>query len=117
MPGASVLMHNTNSHSFTNTYVGLVRGEQVFHIQQSTNHSATTNYLSATVPSAGPITTVTSYVPKNGDTIKLWNTTSNAYVSYPYSGTNWTEGVPNLGVGQGFLLVTTNAQTWTNTWQ
>jgi hypothetical protein len=117
LPGYSVLMNTTNTHSFTNTYVGLVRGEQIFQIQQTTNHSATTNYLSASVPAAGPLTTVSSYVPHNGDTIKLWSTTSSNYLSYPYNSNAWTDGAPDLAVGQGFLLITTNAETWTNTWQ
>jgi hypothetical protein len=117
LPGTGVLMNNTNTHSFTNTFVGLVRGEQIFQIQQATNHSPTTNYLSATVPAAGPITTVTAYVPHNGDMIKLWSTTSSNYVSYPYNSGSWTDGTPELGVGQGFLLITTNAYKWTNTWQ
>ncbi len=111
LPGTGILMYNTSSHSFTNTFIGLVRGEQIFHIAPGTN------YLSATVPAAGYITNVTSYLPHNGDTIKLWSTTSSNYVSYPYNANAWTAGAPLLGVGQGFLLVTTNALTWTNTWQ
>jgi len=117
VPGNSFLMVNTNSSAFTNLFLGLVRGEQIFHVGPATNGSPSTNYLSATVPAAGYITNVTDYRPHNGDTIKLWNTASNAYVSYPYLGTNWTQGVPELGVGQGFLLITTNAESWTNLWQ
>jgi hypothetical protein len=117
LPGSSVMIINTNTQSFTNVYVGLVRGEQIFQIQQATNHSPTTNYLSATVPAAGYITDVTSYLPHNGDTIKLWSTSSSNYVSYPYNSGSWTDGTPELGVGQGFLLITTNAYTWTNTWE
>ena len=111
LPGSSVLMYTTNSHPFTNTFVGLVRGEQIFHVV------AGTNYLSATVPAAGYITNVSSYPPHNGDTIKLWSTSSSNYVSYPYNSSSWTAGTPQLGVGQGFLLITTNAYSWTNTWQ
>jgi hypothetical protein len=118
LPGYSFLMYNTNStHSFTNTFVGLIRGEQIFHVGPETNDSPSTNYLSASAPVAGYITNVTEYAPHNGDTIKLWNTTSNAYVAYPYSGNSWTGGTPQLAVGQGFVLITTNSETWTNSWQ
>jgi outer membrane protein assembly factor BamB len=116
LPGYSVLMVHTNA-AFTNTFVGLVRGEQIFHVGPESNGSPSTNYLSTSVPASGYITNISGYVPHNGDTIKLWNTSTSNYVSYPYSGNSWTAGTPQLAVGQGFLLITTNEETWTNNWQ
>jgi outer membrane protein assembly factor BamB len=111
LPGVGVLMNNVTTSPFTNTFVGLIRETQVFQIQPGTN------YLSATIPVAGAVTNITGYIPHNGDTIKLWNTTSNSFASYPYASNSWTSGTPIVGVGQGFVLVTTNAYTWTNTWE
>ena len=112
LPGSSVVVSNGTSRSFTNSFVGVLRQEQVFQIQPGTS------YLSATLPVAGPITNVTGYVPRKWDTIQLWNVTN--YVSHTYYGSNtWSNGVPELAVGQGFVLITTNTNsyTWTNTWQ
>jgi hypothetical protein len=112
LPGSSVLVSNGSGNSFTASFVGVLRQEQVFQIQPGTS------YLSATLPVAGPITNITGYVPRNWDTIQLWNVTN--YVSHTYYGSNtWSNGVPELAVGQGFVLITTNTNnyTWTNTWQ
>jgi hypothetical protein len=118
LPGTGVLLDNVPGTSFTTTFVGLIREQQIFQIQQATNHLIpTTNYLSATIPVAGEITNITGYVPSVGDTIRLWNTTSNEFVSYPYTSEGWTNGTPSVGVGEGFVLVTTNAYSWTNTWE
>jgi outer membrane protein assembly factor BamB len=114
LPGSSVLVSNGTGKSFTTSFVGALRQEQVFQIQPGTS------YLSATLPVAGPITNITGYVPRNWDTIQLWSTNTKAYVSHTYYGSNtWSDGVPELAVGQGFLLITTNTNnyTWTNTWQ
>jgi outer membrane protein assembly factor BamB len=112
LPGSSVVVSNGTGKSFTASFVGVLRQEQVFQIQPGTS------YLSATLPVAGPITNVTGYVPRKWDTIQLWNVTN--YVSHTYYGSNtWSNGVPELAVGQGFVLITTNTNsyTWTNTWQ
>jgi outer membrane protein assembly factor BamB len=111
LPGIGVLMNNTTGAPFTNTFVGLVREQQVFEIQANT-----TNYLSATLPVAGAIINITGYVPHNGDKIQLWNTTNQAFTNYNYISNTWSNGVPTLSVGEGFVLITTNAYTWTNTW-
>jgi hypothetical protein len=119
LPGTGVLMNNVTGTSFTTAFVGLIREQQIFQIPQATNHlSPTTNYLSATIPEAGLITNITSYMPTNGDTIQLWNSASNKFVSYAYTSNSWgTNGVPALSVGEGFVLITTNAHAWTNTWE
>jgi hypothetical protein len=111
LPSSSVLVINGTGKSFTTSFVGVLREQQVVQIQ------TTNNYLSATLPVAGAITNITGYVPRNGDTIQLWNGTN--YVSHTYSSKTWSNGVPELAVGQGFLLITTNTNnyTWTNTWQ
>ncbi len=111
LPGIGVLMNNGTGSSFTASFVGLVRQEQVFQIQ------AGTNYLSATLPVAGAITNITGYVPHHGDVIQLWNTNSQIFQSYTNNGSAWSPGSPVVGAGEGFVLITTNANTWTNTWQ
>jgi hypothetical protein len=116
LPGTGVLMNNVTGTPFTNTFVGLIREQQVFQIQPGTNLFST-NYLSATIPVAGAITNITAYVPHNGDTIQLWDTNSQTYVSYPYISNEWSSGTPVVGVGEGFVLITTNTYTWTNTWE
>jgi hypothetical protein len=112
LPGSSEIVSNGTGHSFTASFIGVLREQQVVQIQTKTN------YLSAMLPVAGAITNITGYVPNNGDIIQLWNGTN--YVSHTYYSSNtWSNGVPELAVGQGFVLITTNTNnfTWTNTWQ
>jgi hypothetical protein len=116
LPGSSVLMSNATSVPFTNTFVGLIREEQVFQIQRGTN-SYSTNYLSASIPVAGYITNITGYVPRNGDTIELWNTTNQIFDPYEYTSGAWSPGSPGVRIGEGFVLITTNTYSWTNSWQ
>ena len=111
VPGSSVLVSNGTGSSFAASFVGLLREQQVFQIQTNTN------YLSATLPVAGAVTNVTGYVPYNGDIIRLWNNNSQSFTNYDYISNRWSGGVPTVGVGEGFVLITTNAYTWTNTWQ
>jgi len=110
LPGIGVLMNNVTNAPFTNSFVGLIREQQVFHIPPGTN------YLSATLPVAGAITNITGYVPRHGDIIQLWNTTNQAFQSYTNGSSEWSPGSPVVGAGEGFILITTNAYTWTNTW-
>jgi hypothetical protein len=117
LPGVGVLMNNVGNAPFTSTFIGLIREEQVFQIQAPTNSQPTINYLSATVPMAGRIPDITGYVPLNGDIIQLWNTTNRAYDSYSYISNTWPNGVPSVGAGEGFVLITSNAYIWTNSWQ
>jgi hypothetical protein len=113
LPGYSVIMNNTTGHSFTNIYVGLVRDQQIFHI------TSKTNYLSATVPISGYLTNITGYNPPkgNGDIVQLWSTSSNKFVSYTNTSSGWSSPIPMLSVGEGFVLITTNMSSWTNTWE
>ena len=110
LPGSSVLISNANS-AFTNTFYGLVREQHVVQVPPGTN------YLSSTVPVAGAITNITGYVPHNGDVVQLWNTISNLLQAYTNDGITWLpSNPPPVSVGEGFVLITTNAYTWTNTW-
>jgi outer membrane protein assembly factor BamB len=111
LPGIGVLMNNRSVTPFTNWFNGLLREQQVFNIQPGTN------YLSATVPMAGTITSITGYVPQNGDTIKLWNSNTQVFQSYTNISSAWQPSNPAVNVGEGFVLITTNSYTWTNTWQ
>jgi hypothetical protein len=114
LPGTGVFMNNTNA-SFTNWFNGLIREEQIFQVQPGTNVFST-NYLSATIPAAGAITEITGYVPYEGDNIQLWNTSSQMFDSYEYNSGTWSPSNPVVGVGKGFVLITTNTYTWTNSW-
>ena len=111
LPGSSVIVSNGTGSPFTNSFVGLMREQQIFQIR------AGTNYLSATQPVSGSITNVTGYIPQIGDVIKLWNTNSQAYVSYTNNSTGWVPSSPSVGVGEGYILITTDANAWTNTWR
>jgi hypothetical protein len=111
LPGTPVFMVNPISDPYAISFTGLVREQQVVQIQPGTN------YLSATVPQAGALTNITGYVPNAGDTVELWDTTNQLFVSYTFVSGAWSNGVPRLGVGEGFVLISTNAHTWTNTWQ
>ena len=115
LPGTSEFMNTTNA-PFSLWFNGLVREQQIFHVDPGTNEYST-NYFSATAPMAGYITNITGYVPQNDDTILLWSNDANDFVSYPYISNAWTSGVPYLSVGEGFVLITSNSHTWTNTWQ
>jgi hypothetical protein len=115
LPGSGVIMSNATGIRFTNTFVGLIREEQVFQIQRGTN-AFSTNYLSASIPVAGYITNITGYVPHNGDSIQLWNTNTQSYNPYQYNLGTWSPASPELGIGEGFVLITTNTYSWTNTW-
>ena len=110
LPGMSLLISNANN-AFTNTFTGMVREQQVIQVQPGTN------FLSSTFPVSGAITNITGYIPQAGDIIQLWNTTSNIYQSFTNTGGGWSPASPrNVGVGEGFVLITTNAYIWTNTW-
>jgi hypothetical protein len=110
-PGSSFIISNGLGVSYPIWFTGLVRNQQIFSLQ------AGTNYLSATAPIAGNITNITGYIPHNGDVVKLWNTSTSNFVSHPYTSGSWgTNGVPALGIGQGFVLVSTTANVWTNNW-
>jgi outer membrane protein assembly factor BamB len=116
LPGVGVLMVNSATNAFANTFVGLIREQQVFQIPASTNAQPTTNYLSPTVPMAGAITNITGYVPHVGDVIQVWNIGTHQFDSCTNTSSGWTTN-PVVSVGEGFVLITTNASTWTNTWQ
>ena len=118
LPGTPVIMNNPTGEPYTIWFTGLVRPEQIFQIAASTNGSPTTNYLSATAPISGAISSITGYNPSSGDIIQLWNSTSNKFVAHTNLSGSWSNGgLPALNVGEGFILISTNAYTWTNTWE
>ncbi len=117
LPGAGALMVNPTGSPFTIWFNGLVREQQVFQIRPKGTNLYSTNYLSASIPIAGNITNITGYIPHNGDVIKLLNVTNQSYTSHTFTSGSWSNGDPELAVGQGFILITTNAYVWTNTFQ
>ncbi len=111
LPGTSVVMYNPLS-AYTIWFTGLVRNQQVISLQPGTN------YLSASAPISGNVTNITGYVSHSGDIVKFWNTNSQSFVSHTNISGTWSNGgLTNIvSVGQGFVLISTNSYTWTNTW-
>jgi outer membrane protein assembly factor BamB len=110
LPGAGVLFDNVTTNTYTLTFIGLLRQQQIVQVNPGTN------YLSATFPLSGAITNVTAYAPQTGDIVRLWNTNSQTFSSYTNGSGGWSPTVPTTSAGQGFVLITSNAYTWTNTW-
>jgi len=110
LPGEGVLFTNAPDISIPIAFIGSLREQQVFQTQPGTN------YLSATVPLSGSLTNVTGYVPHNGDTIQLWFTNTSSFSNYTFSSSTWSPTNPAVKAGQGYILITTNAENWTNTW-
>jgi hypothetical protein len=69
-----------------------------------------TNFVSSIVPQAGRIHSDLGYNPNNGDKVLLWNRTN--YSTNTYSGSTWSLGEPSLNIGQGFLLVASQSNSW-----
>jgi hypothetical protein len=78
--------------------------------------------LASYSPIGGDIQTNLNYLPSVGDQVLSWNNASGAYVQYSYAipvhktVAVWTPSNPQISVGQGFFLFTTNtADSWTET--
>jgi hypothetical protein len=112
LPGTSVIISNAMSHSYTIWFTGLVRNQQVVSLE------ADTHYLSAIAPISGTINNITGYVGQAGDIVRFWSTNSQSYDSHTNISGTWSNGglTNNLSVGEGFVLVSANACTWTNNW-
>ncbi len=110
LPGTSFFFTNGSGSSFSFPFVGLIRTQQVFQVQ------AGANFLAAALPVSGAVTNITGYTAHSGDIIRLWDTNSQVFHSFTNTGSTWSPSNPTVGVGEGFVLVTTNAGTWTNTW-
>jgi hypothetical protein len=74
-------------------------------------------------PIGGDMVSNLNFVPSINTTIFKWDTISNGWTPYTYSiqgkaansPTNWSAaGVPQLQVGEGFMIEATNAVNWTN---
>jgi len=125
-PGASALVISTNTSPIPLAFVGLVRdGVYVAGTNYAvgtnyvTNYiTSPTNYLASILPRAGGLSTVLSFPATHGDRVQLWSN-GTTLKTYTYTntggGTNWTwsPSEPVLGMGQGFILTTTNVN---NAW-
>lgn len=110
LPGSSALFVNGSAAAFTFPFVGLIRTQQVYQIQ------AGTNFLAAPLPVAGNVTNITGYASHTGDIVQLWDTNRQVFKSFTNSGGTWSPSNPAVRIGEGFVLVTTSASRWTNTW-
>jgi outer membrane protein assembly factor BamB len=77
---------------------------------------AGSNYLSSILPKAGYIGSDLNFTNASlGDQIWLWNSSISALVTYTcINGAlqQWYPSEPYLNIGEGFILVTTNATAW-----
>lgn len=111
LPGGAVLMYNPSS-AYTIWFTGLVRNQQVISLAPGTS------YLSASAPISGNITSITGYTSQSNDIVRFWNTNSQSFISHTNISGTWSNGglTNTLAAGQGFVLISTNSYTWTNTW-
>ncbi len=104
LPGEAAFFINPSSSSVSVPFGGLV-----LQGVSSNEIVAGTNYVSSIVPAAGRITSDLNYIPHNGDAVQLW--TGSSFSSYTYSG-GWSPSEPVVGVGQGFVLVASQTNSW-----
>jgi hypothetical protein len=70
--------------------------------------------VSSQVPQAGGIQTVLGYPPADGDTVYVWNQTTQGYSTLGYEFGEWS-AEPNLDVGEAVFLSASSAKSWTRT--
>jgi hypothetical protein len=113
-PGQAVIIRATNQ--FTLTFEGLVRdGAEVNGTNYITNYiKAPTNYLASILPMAGPVQHGLGCPASVGDEVQICNPTNHSqFLTYTNTATGWSPSEPTLGLGQGFILITTNVN---NVW-
>jgi hypothetical protein len=104
LPGGSVFFVNP-TNSITVPFAGLIApgvSSKVINIG--------TNFVSSMIPMAGGVKSVLGYEPNNGDKVLLW--TGASYSTYTYSG-GWSPSEPSVNLGEGFVIVATNTNLWT----
>ena len=106
IPGQAEFFVNTNNSPITVPFTGLIPPGPV------TNRiSPGINFLSSILPTAGRINTDLHYIPNNGDAVLLWTGTDYFTNTY-WTATGWTSNEPSLKVGEGFLLIASQATNW-----
>ena len=106
LPGQSFFFINPTTDSAKVVFSGLITPGT------PTNSIAPrTNYVSSLTPKAGRIKSDLGFSPTNGDIVTVWS--NNVPITSTYSGSNvWSSGEPFLGLAQGAMIVTGNANNW-----
>jgi hypothetical protein len=97
-PGEGAFIYNPTLSPITNTFVGTV--------WQGTNNVTVQSGFSMQgypAPIAGAVSTKFAYPAANGDSIFLWNGSSNTFAVYSYLG-GWSPQDPTINVGQAFFI-------------
>jgi len=116
-PGAGFFINNPGSTT-NRTVVGTALVGT--NLNSNLTHGGGYYAISSISPVGGDITTNLDYTPSLNDQVLLWDDAIQTYDIYNYSvpfhqvNPVWSPSVPQIAVGQGFFLNTTNANpTWT----
>jgi hypothetical protein len=110
-PGVGFFLQNNGTAELTVTLVGEVPQGNL-----STALAAGLNLVASQVPQAGKLVADLKYAAAEGDIVYQWNVATQGYKA-PNSldfGT-WTQGEPDIAVGEGFFLQRGAAGTWDRT--
>jgi hypothetical protein len=107
VPGTGALLTNisTSSSSPSIFFAGVVRTNVTLQIPKGTN------FLGSPLPIAGRLSTDLGFTGLSyGDTNVIWQGTN--FVTNVWQN-GWTPHEPVVGLGQGFIIISTNSHTWT----
>jgi len=124
IPPGTAYFINCGGAGYTNTYVGSVVAASATTVTNSLNTGLLA--VGSLIPYAGPVTNAAALnlIPPGATTIQLWDSVSQSYTSYTYSGPaanrTWKDSannvvVPTLNVGQGFFISPGASYNWTQT--
>ncbi|HZM01385.1 MAG TPA: PQQ-binding-like beta-propeller repeat protein [Candidatus Saccharimonadales bacterium] len=101
----------TSSYA-TNLFMGTIPTPPLFTVV-----NPGTNYLSSKLPIPGDLVSDLGFTNASpNDQVWIWNTTAAGYAKFTnIVGSGWTPSDPYLASAQPFVLITTNATIWTQT--
>ncbi len=107
LPGQAEFFVNPANYPTTVPFAGLIAQGTITNVI----HPGT-NFVSSILPQGGRIHSDLGYNPNDGERVMLWS--GSDYSSHVYSASTdtWNGGEPTIAVGQGFLLVASNANLW-----
>jgi hypothetical protein len=117
--GQGYYISNPSNYPVNITYVGTVLQGNL--TNQVIGTTGLYSMLGYDVPISGGLQTVLGYQPSPGDVVEIWNQLLNGGVggfnNYTFNSKThvWSPGEPNIQVGQGFFLETTNTTATLNT--
>ena len=105
LPGGAEFFVNPTANAITMPFAGLIApGVSTKEI------SPGINFVSSMIPQAGRIHSDLGYNPNTGDKVLLW--TGHSYSTNTYTGGGWTPSEPSISVGEGFVLVASQSNSW-----